>query len=93
MPYCTECSSEKRRLNKDKLCNDCAGKETLSSEGTSDTPPLDLVNSDSYWENMNKLFDRKFSDFEETFKNAILTEVKQITDPIAKDVKELKDEN
>ena len=43
---------------------------------------------------MNKLFDKKFNEFEETFKkDSLMKEVKQITEPISKDVKELKNEN
>ena len=53
----------------------------------------DMANSNNYWHNMNKLLDAKFSHFEQTFKNTILTEVKQITEPIVKDVNDLKAEN
>ena len=50
-------------------------------------------NSKDYWDNMNKLLDVKFKCFEQSFKDSLMTEVKQITDPIAKEVKELKTEN
>ena len=89
MPFCTFCGEEKRRLNKDNFCNECAqqNQSITSIEEVPDTSSKD------YWEHMNKLLDTKFSNFEQTFKTTILNEVKQITDPIEKEVKELKDEN
>ena len=53
----------------------------------------DMANSNNYWENMNKLLDAKFNNFEKKFKDSILNEVKQITEPIVKDVTELKAAN
>lgn len=94
MPYCTKCGEEKRRLSKNSFCNECeqannsAGGNTLLETG--EEIPDD---TSGYWEHMNKLLDTKFTKFEQTFKTTILNEVKQITDPIEKEVKELKDEN
>ena len=53
----------------------------------------DMANSNNYWENMNKLLDAKFNNFELKFKDTILKEVKQITEPIQRSVNDLKAEN
>ena len=37
----------------------------------------DMANSNNYWENMNKLLDAKFNNFELKFKDTILKEVKK----------------
>ena len=42
---------------------------------------------------MNKLFDAKFTKFEQSFKDTIIEEVKLITDPMKNEVKDLKAEN
>ena len=53
----------------------------------------DMANSNNYWENMNKLLDAKFNNFELKFKDSILREVKQITEPIQRSVNDLAAEN
>ena len=79
------------------MCNECTDK--ASSGTTIEEEELLTQNADSptvsqeYWANMNKLFDDKFKVFEEKLKDNILVEVKQITDPIQKEVNELKAEN
>ena len=49
--------------------------------------------SQDYWANMNKLLDNKFQSFEQKFKDTILGEVKQITDPMQKELTDVKAEN
>ena len=95
--FCCKCgkkSTGRRQINEvSKLCSDCAG--TPSDEVGQDVIEngVELDNSKDYWENMNKLLDTKFSSFEQSFKESILGEVKQITDPISSEVQALKKEN
>ena len=106
MPYCSECGTLKTRLNKNKLCRECSvnvGDD--NSQGGDDNTIVDetdiaeliqsgeFENPSGYWSNLNKLLDKKFDTFEEKFKATLLNEVKQITEPISKDVKDLKEEN
>ena len=49
----------------------------------------DPRNSNNFWENMNSLLDTKLN----TFKDSLLSEVRQITEPIVRDVLQLKEEN
>ena len=96
MPFCSECGVSKRTLNKDKVCRECVSKNgTEEGAGVSSgsMQSEEFGDPNHFWENMNKLFDKKFNEFEETFKDSLMKEVKQITDPISKDVKELKNEN
>ena len=103
--HCCECGNQSTRRNpvdsKSKVCADCAKKNSSAnnvpternagetSHRNADPPMV----SQDYWENMNKLLDQKFKSFEEKFKDNIMVEVKQITDPIQKEMKELKAEN
>ena len=102
--YCSECG-KKRKVNDDRVCNPCATKSAATTETGEGATAAVNVNEviqgskedgfadSAYWENMNKLLDAKFSSFEQTFKNTIMKEVKEITEPITNEVKLLKDEN
>ena len=99
MPHCTECGALKTKLNRYKLCTDCSKKDNSVEMNTAADPNIDMESviqeqqNPGFWNNMNKLLDTKFTNFEQTLKTNILTEVKQITDPISKEVKDLKEEN
>ena len=63
---------------------------TRAEDGITDwIPNAENSNSDNFWQNMNKLMNVKLNNL----KDSILVEVKQITEPIEKDVNELKQEN
>ena len=95
--FCCKCGKKatgRRQINEvSKQCSDCA--ETSSEEVGQDVMEsgMEIDNSKDYWENMNRLLDSKFSSFEQSFKETILGEVKQITDPISSEVVALKKEN
>ena len=52
-----------------------------------------FASNTEYWSNMNKLLDTKCNNFKQKFKNGIIEEVKQITDPLEKEMKGLVAEN
>ena len=109
MPHCTECGTLKTRVNRNKLCTECANRGGMTEDSAE--PTLDEINNAiagqqnaGFWDNMNQLLDRKFTTFEQkvdtkfttfeqTLKTNILSEVKQITDPIQQEVTVLKAEN
>ena len=99
MPFCVECGQRKSKLNKDKLCRECVdgGTNNKKSNNVQSIEEMfqsnEFANPSNYWENMNKLLDTKFDTFEQKFKANIMGEVKQLTEPIAKDVKDLTAEN
>jgi hypothetical protein len=97
--FCTECG-KKRKLNEERICTQCS-KNVSAADAHSSTDTSEMTGmveqegfaDSAFWDNMNKLLDAKFNNFEQTFKNAIIEEVKEITDPIAADLKSLKEEN
>ena len=101
MVFCCECGKKASRNRiigeASKICNECTDKAssgTAIEEGELLAQNVDPPTvSEEYWANMNKLFDDKFKIFEEKLKDSILVEVKQITDPIQKEVNDLKAEN
>lgn len=99
MPACLKCGTNKRKPYDNNYCTkECYNEAQLAASASRMScdellQSKDFIDSKHYWENMNKLLDVKFNNFEQSFKNSILGEVRQITDPIAKEVKELKDEN
>ena len=93
MPECVSCNANVRRLNQNNQCHACAQNDTSmeASEASARIPAES--NSDDFWQNMNKLFDNKFQQFETSFKTTMMTEVKKITNPMEADIKNLKEEN
>ena len=92
---CEECSNQANldtNSEEDRRLSMIKEHEAENSESEVISQELSN-NSKDYWANMNKLLDVKFKSFEQSFKDSLMTEVKQITDPIAKEVKELKTEN
>ena len=101
MAFCCQCGKKASRKcaidTNSKTCKECTDK---GLPGITDKEAENLAQhsgspllSQDYWENMNKLLDDKFQRLEQRFKDSILGEVKQITDPIEKQVNELKAEN
>ena len=96
--FCTECGKN-RKLNDDCVCSQSSKSAPAGDGAHSSTSEInDITHQEgfadsAYWENMNKLLDAKFKSFEQTFKNTIMEEVKKITDPMAVDLKSLKEEN
>ena len=96
MPVCGNCGKNKRNIKANSTsCADCCNLEASASNaaGVGNGHPTEVTNTDAYWDNMNKLLDRKFATFAESFKDTILGEVRQITEPISNEVKALKEEN
>ena len=97
MPFCSECGKKctARQLNTtNKMCNECAQSDDNSNSANGSTITVPTNSGDeAFWSNMNTLLDSKFKSFEQTFKDSIMGEVKQITDPMTAEVDKLKEEN
>ena len=97
MPFCTECGKKctARQFNiTNKMCNECGQSDDNSNSANGATAAVPVNSGDeAFWSNMNRLLDSKFKSFEQTIKDSIMGEVKQITDPMTAEVDKLKKEN
>ena len=76
------------------MCNECVQSDTTSNNTNDAISNVPNQSGDAaFWSQMNNLLDSKFKNFEQTFKDSIMGEVKQITDPISVEVDKLKKEN
>ena len=107
---CTTCdnkSSQKRPLNTEGLCKECATKSEnekrqAAAEETESALLQELsreqaeIGTQTFWLNMKKLLNVKFDNFETKFeqniKSSVMEDVKTIIEPMDKEIKELKKE-
>ena len=76
------------------MCNECGQSDDNSNSANGATAAVPVNSGDeAFWSNMNRLLDSKFKSFEQTIKDSIMGEVKQITDPMTAEVDKLKKEN
>ena len=94
---CNECSNDDPNAATEQVDEEHRRLSTIheKSDSNSEHEVLnqDITSTSDYWTNMDRLLDKKFKNFEESFKETIMGEVKQITEPITKEVSELKTEN
>jgi hypothetical protein len=105
---CTKKATQKRTLNDEGLCQECAIKDKhAKNQADAEERELSVLNELSeeqaavgtqpFWQNMKKLLDVKFDNFEkkieQNIKTAVMEDVKKMIEPLEKEIKDLKKEN
>ena len=105
---CTKKATQKRTLNDEGLCRECAikdkhAKNQADAEERESNVLKELseeqaaVGTQPFWQNMKKLLDVKFDNFEQkieqSIKTAVMEDVKEMIEPLEKELKDLKKEN
>ena len=111
MAECINCKKKpilKRQLNAAGVCKECVLKnEQLKSQAEAEDREMRVLNEVSqkqaevstpdFWQNMKKLLDVKFDNFEkkieQNVKSSVMADVKVMVEPLDKEIKELKKEN